>query len=371
MKVLDLLKRARDCSDRVADRTISTETRKAYRGTFAKMWREPKLDAVRPGCALDTYYYRRASLHVGGALMLNHLSKVCWAAAERQDVSATVLWARVLRRALTRIEAAWERDPPLAPGVSPLASSASRWRGTAGPHPKRGKNSKKHVLALLPPDWDECLWHEAGEEWSGPRFRDQLDVLAVELLVPVRPEEFVPANRPHGWSAGVKVNLRSARCLALTVAPVKSHGGRFGTLITTVLIDPTEAGDAAVYLAGRCAAAGGNMVVSSSSKNAMRKSLARLGQHALPEYGVTITPYVLRDQAIADFKATLGAGVAVAASAGQGTDRTQSKYGWVQHGRKRRGLIGVESARTPRAGNVARARKLGDRRQLRSLKKPD
>jgi hypothetical protein len=91
--------------------------------------------------------------------------------------------------------------------------------------------------------------------------------------------------------------------------------------------------------------------------------LGLLGTHALSEYGVAITPYVCREQAIADFKVTLGAGAAVAAAAGQGTDRTQAKYGNVSHGRKRKGLIGVESARTPRTGNIARVRDLAAKRR--------
>ena len=215
----------------------------------------------------------------------------------------------------------------------------------------------------MPTDWDERLWQAAVEEWNDPEHQDERDVLAVELLGPVRPQEFVPGARPHDWSPGVEVKQRSPRCLALTVVPVKSHRGRYGTRTTTILIDPTLADAAAAYLAARCADAGGQIVVSISSKNAFRKRLARLGQHALPEYNVVITPYVCRDQAIADFKVTLGAGAAVAAAAGQSTDRTQAKYGNVSHGRKRKGLIGVESARTPRAGNVARARDLAARRR--------
>jgi hypothetical protein len=118
---------------------------------------------------------------------------------------------------------------------------------------------------------------------------------------------------------------------------------------------------AAAYLALRCDSAGGKLVVSISSQNAFRKKLGRLGKHPLPKYDVEVTPYVLRDQAI---KATLGAGVAVAAAAGQCTDRTQSKYGNAADGRKRRGLIGVESARKPRAGNVEPAHELAAARRL-------
>jgi hypothetical protein len=364
MSVLEILKRAQACGARLPARTVSPNTLQAYRDTFARMWREGTLDALRPGCAIDTFYHRRAALHVGILLMLGKFSARCYAAAERNDVAATRRWGRMLVRSLDRIEPALALNPPLAAGVSALKSPCSRWRQSAGPHPKRGRLSKKNVLALLPTDWDTHLWQAASVEWSDPEDQEARDALAIGLLVPVRPAELVEGPRSHGWSPGVAVERRSPRCLALTVVPVKSHRGRYGTGTTTVLIDPTKAGDAAAYLTSRCASAGGQLVVSISSKNAFRKKLARLGEHALPEYNVVITPYVLRDQAIADYKVTLGAGVAVAAAAGQCTDRTQAKYGYAAHGRKRRGLIGVESARTPRAGNVARAHELAAARRL-------
>jgi len=87
----------------------------------------------------------------------------------------------------------------------------------------------------------------------------------------------------------------------------------------------------------------------------------RLGKIALPDCTMIITPNVFRNQAIADWKATVGAGIAVAAACGHCTDRTQAKYGRVQHGRRRRGLIGVASKVTPRTGNVARAFELRKR----------
>ena len=363
MTVLEILKRAQACLAQLPARTISPQTRRAYRDDFAAMWREKVLDALRPGYAIDTFYRRRAAMHFGIVLLLGKFSARCYAAAERHDIAATRRWSRLLVRALDRIEPALALNPPLAAGVSALQSPCSRWRQSEGPHPKRGKSSKKHTLKLLPVDWDERLWQAAVEEWNDPEHQGKRDVLAVELLVPVRPEEFVPAARPHGWSPGVEVKLRSPRCLALTIAPVKSHAGRYGTGTTTVLIDPTQAGGAAAYLAARCADAGGQMIITIGSKNAMRKTLTRLGHHALPEYEVDITPYVCREQAIADYKATLGAGAAVAAAAGQGTDRTQSKYANVSYGRKRQGLIGVESARKPRTGNVARVRDLAARRR--------
>ncbi len=240
----------------------------------------------------------------------------------------------------------WERPP-------------SRWHQCAGSDRQRGANSKKHVLADLPEAWDECLWAATAEGWL---YRD---ALAVHLLAPVRPEELVPGQRPNGWSHGVTVELRSSNRLAITFAPVKSHGGLYGTEITTIIIDPTIAGDAAAFLASRCAGEGGRLMVSIASKNAARKAIAALGRKALPELNKTITPYVFRHQLIADLKATFGAGEEVAAAAGHGNDRTQAGYGCVQHGRKRKGHLAITSARKPRTGNVERGRQLSQTKALR------
>jgi hypothetical protein len=275
-----------------------------------------------------------------------------------------VFWAAVLKKALTRIAEAWDRDPPLAEGASPLKSPASRWRKAAGPDAKpRGAGSKKYVLGLLPPNWDAQVWDVAQEAWNNPADQQDLDTLAVMLSRPARPEDFVPGDRPHGWSEGVTVVLRSPNCLAITLSPSKNHRGRYGTITTTVLIDPIVAEGAPAYLARRCASSGGRIVVSMPGKNKGRMKLRALGNAALPGCNVNITPYVCRDQAAADFKATLGAGAAVAAACGQGTDRTQSKYGRVEHGRKRLGIIGVECERAPRTGNVARAYALAAKRK--------
>jgi hypothetical protein len=162
----------------------------------------------------------------------------------------------------------------------------------------------------------------------------------------------MPGERGSRWSEGVLVKWRSPHRIDITIAPAKSHGGKFGTGTTVVKINPMESGGAASYLAERCG--GDVLVVSLHSKEASRKKLLRLGKLALPNLQVNITPYVFRNQVIADFKATVGAGVAVAAACGHCTERTQAKYGLVQHGRRRRGLIGVASERVPETGNIAR-----------------
>jgi hypothetical protein len=370
MQVLDILQRAKACCAKLPVHQISAVTEKSYRQTFARLWREPTLDALKAGISLDTYYCRRAALHWGSRILLERFAAKCWAAGERKDIAAVQHFARLVVRALDRIEPAVERDPPLMAGVTPLQSPASRWRRQAGPQPRRGARSKKHVLSLLPPDWDLRVWQAALEYWNDPADQADLDTLAVALLAPIRPEECIPGQRAHGWSDGVVVILQSARHLDIIVAPAKSHRGRYGAGITTIKINPIEAGGSAAYLAERCTASGGRMVITLQSKDASRKKLARLGVAALPDCDVRITPYVCRHQVIADIKATRGAGGDVAAAAGHCTDRTQSKYGRVVHGRKRRGLIAIESNRAPRTGNIDRARALASkaRRPLQTKK---
>jgi hypothetical protein len=180
--------------------------------------------------------------------------------------------------------------------------------------------------------------------------------LALHLTVPVRTEDMVPGDRAMGWSTGVVLRLVEPHRLEICVMPSKSHRGDYGTGLTTVTIDTTLADPPAIFLAERCREAGGHMIVSVKSKNAVRKSIAALGRLAFPERNVTITPGVARHQLIADLKLTFGGGEIVAAAAGHGTDRTQARYGYLQHGRKRHGYVSIVSARTPRAGNIERAR---------------
>lgn len=145
----------------------------------------------------------------------------------------------------------------------------------------------------------------------------------------------------------------------ITFAPVKSHAGLYGTELTEICIDPRLLGAAARHLAARCEVAGGSIVVSTGSKNAVRKALGRLGSEALPEIGeVVITPYVLRHQLLADLKAIFGGGEQVAAAAGHCTDRTQARYGHGRLGRRRKGYLEIRAARQPRCANVERGRYL-------------
>jgi hypothetical protein len=364
MKILEIINRGQVCCDGLPVRDVSAKSQEDYCNTLARMLREPVLDPLRPGIARDTYNHRRAALHTASRILLMDLMARCVRAARRNDVADTRRAAAALTRALDKIEPALVLDPPLRPGASAWEMPRSRWLDMDTPGPRRGKHSKKNVLASLPDDWQARLWQAVPEQW---RYRA---ALAVHLLTPSRPEELVPGARPHGWSPGAEIELRAPNLLEITIAPVKTHGAKYGTPTTTIKIDPIAEGGPAIYFAELCAAAGGRVVVSITSKNAVRKAIAKLGQRALPELDIVITPYVLRHQALADIKATVGAGSEVAAAAGHCTDRTQSRYGRAEHGRKRKGFLGAVSSRQPRTSNVARAHALAAARRERTLTGP-
>ncbi len=360
MKVLEILERANAIIGTLEPPAASSATLARYRALFARMWQEPVLDALRPGIARDTYNGRRAALHAGARRACVILRDRCLTEARAGDMAAVQSTAAALIIVLDRVEPALQADPQLSGNDHPFGLPSSRWcDGTA--RPRRGVGSKRFVLAKLPSDWDDRMWKVACETgFVG------LDALAVHMLTPARSEEFVPGDRPTGWSEGVSVTLEARSVLAIAIAPVKTRGGKYGTPRTVIRVKASEPGPAS-HLAGRCASFGGRMVVTFSSKNAMRKALARLGRRSLSELRVTITPQVFREQMLADLKRTLGAGREVAEAAGHCTDRTQARYGRAEHGRRRQEFISATSERSPREGHVARAHDLGAQRRRRKL----
>ncbi len=350
----DVVLKADRLLELIPRREVSDATARAYRETFLRMWNSKRLDPLQDGIALDTYYHRRAALHHGARLFLTAARLECLAAAARGDDVMAQHWARKLLKAVELLEPMLLLEPPVPAGVLPWERSPSRWHLSSNSGRERGQNSKEDVLRTLPADWDLRVWDEAETK----RDFAHLDAIAVHMVVPLRPEELVPGERPAGRSPGVLIEWRSASCLAITFAPVKSHKGLYGTGLTEICVDPIVFGGAAQHLAARCKASGGRMVVSTKSKNAVRKALAKLGSKALVELGedVLITPYVLRHQIIADMKKMFGGGEDVAAAAGQCTDRTQAHYADAEYGRARKGYISIKAARRPRLGNVERAR---------------
>jgi hypothetical protein len=299
-------------------------------------------------------------LHSGASRLLAGLVLKIREATETQNADALRIWSEKLHNVLQLIEPAFALDPPAPPDTLPWNHAPSRWQFAEGEHRQRAANSKKHILAKLPIDWTERLWKATPEGW---KYRD---ALAVHLVVPVRAEELVPGQRPSGWSPGIAIELHNIRHLALTFSPVKSHNGLYGTERTTICFDPVLIGGAAQHLADKCISASGRTIVSTPSKNAVRKALEDLATRALPEVSDTMTPSVCRHQIIADLKTTLGGGEMVAAAAGHSTDRTQARYGNVQHGRMRRCYISVGAKRVPECRNVERARRFSRRAELRT-----
>lgn len=333
-------------------RPISEQTIKSYVSVFEKMWKTKNLDPLRAGDSLDTYHHRRAAMQWGVTRILLLLIRDIGTTVGDKNADELQKLEFRLRKALELIEPALVLEPPMQPGELPWKRPPSRWQQAPGQKPQRGAKSKKHVLRELPPDWGERLWEGTPADW---KYRE---VLAVHLIVPVRPEELVPGARPSGHSPGVTLELRSENCLVVTFAPVKSHDGLYGTELTEICLDPKVMKGPAQFLAGLCQAAGGCVIVSAPSKNAFRKALEDLGRKALPGITTTISAYVCRQQLLADLKVTFGAGGKVAAAAGHCTDRTQSRYGYVQNGRKLHGYIGISARREPVVGNVERARRL-------------
>lgn len=352
MDVMNLIARASALCRQVEGRTVTDRTLETYLSDFRQMWKAGDLDPLKPGIALDTYYHRRAALHFVGSLMLANAARACLAAIDRRDAADVKSSARKLRKAVERLEPAFACEPPVPPGILPWNLPPSRWHRSENADRKRGEASKRHLLAVLPSDWDQLLWNATAPDWH---YRAPLAVL---LTIPVRSEELMAGSRPAGFSPGVVLELELSGLLTLSFMPAKSHRGLYGTERTTITIDPRIADEPAQYLALLCKDAAGRLIVSIEFKNALRKAMTKLGAKAFPTIEDNITPNLARHQLIADMKKTFGAGAKVAAAAGQGTERTQSHYGYYQHGRIRRGYVSVVAARPPRTGFTDRVKRL-------------
>ncbi|MEH2470522.1 hypothetical protein V1281_000234 [Nitrobacteraceae bacterium AZCC 2161] len=371
MKINDIVNRAKALVSCLPASEASKTTLARYQKRFMAMLNEPgDLDCLRGGDSRDTYQFRRSALHATSRAMLTAMIDAVHAAgdaavldASNQHGSFVTLQAAAsdLHKLLNRIEPAILLDPPCGRGKSSFTTKESRW-GVLNGHIKRARNSKKNQLRYFGKDWQSRLWAVVPEDF------DYQDVLAVHLLTPVRPEELVPGERPNGWAPGVIVELTAKGHLTLSWQPVKTHGGKYGSPNVLIAVDPAIAGDAARYLANKCALNGGRMIICVNSKNAVRKAFGRLGRKVFPRVKQAMTQYLFRHQFIADLKATFGAGGVVAAAAGQCVDDTQAHYGRRESGRKRLGIVRIYSARNPKLGSIARAHKLAvDRRHASKL----
>ncbi len=323
------------------------------------------LDCLRNGDSRDTYQFRRAALYATSRTMLIDMINAVYTAGkaaildpENGDLHVADIQAvaRRLYKFLNKIEPAIQLDPPGEFGTT-CFSTRSRWNALNG-HIKRARNSKKNQLHHFGRDWTSRLWAQIPADF---RYRD---IVAVHLLIPVRPEEFVPGARPNGWSSGVIVTQTADGHLCLSWQPVKTHAGKFGSPRVEITLDPIKAGGPAQYLASKCASSGGRLIICVRSKNAVRKAIGRLGRKIFPQVKQMMTPYLFRHQFIADLKATCGAGEAVAAAAGHCVDDTQTHYGRRERGHRRHGIVRIYTVRRPKPGNVARARTLARKRKI-------
>ncbi|MCK1422420.1 hypothetical protein IVB15_09295 [Bradyrhizobium sp. 182] len=365
VNVRTLLERTLACCERIPKREVSPNALDAYLAEFERMLASGNLDPLRPEISRGGFYFSRAAFHTGARISLINLFWACYDAAEREDADLALDYARRLHRMLVLVEKALALEPPCEPGVLPFENGPSRWKPSKTEETEEGEESgggsggKKDVLAVLHKrggDWTRELWDGVPTDW---KYRA---ALAVCLIAPIRPEELTEGLRNNVHRVGVRLSVRDNE-LAIEYTPAKSHRGRYGTGRSTITVDWIIVGGPAQYLADLCA--GGCSVVTIASTDAFRKALGRLGERVLRD-AVSITPYVVRNQVVADLKATYGAGREVAIAAGHGTDKTQSHYGHHQHGRKLVGYVRIEAAREPRTGSIDRARQLANRRKLKT-----
>lgn len=366
VNVQKLLERTLQCCNRIPKRDVSPNTLDDYLAEFERMLATGNLDPLRPGISRDAFYFSRAAFHTGARISLINLFWGCYDAAEREDADLALEHAHRLHRTLILVEKALALEPPCEPDVLPFEKGPSRWKQFKAEQASQceescgGPGAKKNVLAVLHKrggNWTRELWDGVPADW---KFQA---ALAVCLIAPIRPEELAEGLRNDVHRVGVCLSVQGDE-LSIEYTPAKSHRGRYGTGRTTITVDRTIIGGPAQYLAGLCA--GGSSVVTIASDGAFRKALGRLGERVLCDVAVSITPYVLRNQVIADLKATYGAGREVAIAAGHGTEKTQSHYGHHQHGRKLWGYLRIEAAREPRTGSIDRVRQLANRRRPKS-----
>ena len=241
-------------------------------------------------------------------------------ATKRGDRDTADRALSVLAHLEDRCGLAIENDPPKPMTSSDWSAQPSRWGGVQHTAPAPGKGQQEARSRVAPKGLDvQSLGGPAGPDWA------YLDALAVHMITPVRPAEFVP-----GWRNGRDVPEFAcrpgwARCSSIAVAPVKSHNGKYGTGQTTIKVRADSPNPAVRHLVQRCRTSRNRAIaVALKNTNAMRKALGRLrGSSALGPDAPKVTGYLYRNQVIADYKATLGAGGAVAGAAGHCTDRTE------------------------------------------------
>lgn len=341
------LQKAREILAKLPVRQVATASRKLYVETFIRLWKSAPIDLLRGNPSRDTYGVRRAAFHFVARKLLVRLITAIETAETKGDRHRMEARLSDLQAFISRIERPLEQHPPVL--GEPDFRVASPWQSIPGPRPVRGAASKKHDLRHLPDGWREQVWQQMRGKFK--------DVCAALCLCPARPAEYLDV-RDDGKPGGILV-IRQGDTLVFTSRPVKSHRGRYGTGRSIIAVDIVRGGAPAQHLAELCDRSDGKIMLTVSSADALRKSVARAGARAKMPCG--ISPYTFRHQAIADAKATFGAGAAVASGAGHSSLQSQSRYGRVEHGRSGGGgLIATRAEQPPREPKVPDGERLGE-----------
>lgn len=341
------LQKAHEILAQLPVRQVTPASRKLYVTTVGRLWKCEPIDLLRGNPSRDTYGVRRAALHFIARRLLVRLISAIRRAEIEGDRHRMEARLSNLKTILGRIDQPLEQHPPVV--GEPDFSVASPWQSIPGPRPIRGAASKKHDLGRLPDSWREQVWQHMRDAFK--------DVGAALCLCPARPAEYLDM-RDDGKPGGILV-IRRAGKLVFVSRPVKSHRGQYGTGRSIIAVDIVRGGAPAQHLAELCNRSSGKVMLTVSSVGALRKSVARAGKRA--KMPTPISPYTFRHQFVADAKATLGAGAAVAAGAGHSSVRSQSRYGRVEHGRRGGGgLIATSAEKPPREPTVPIGQRLSE-----------
>lgn len=336
MKAIAILKRAAKIVSRLPERKVASNSQSTYETAFESMLATGSLDPLNGSPSRDSYHIRRSALHfIVRRKLIDLTGRIHKAAGEKEIPTMQALLAEMIAL-LDLVEEPLKAHPAFF--TAPTFKTISPWRSKEGAKPVRGAASKRHGLGKLPQDWRELTWEAV------PAASTYRDVVAALALCPARPVEFASTRDDGQPALGVLVE-KSDGHLVFTTNPAKSHGGKYGSRGSTIIVAISGGGSPAAHLAKQCDAAGGAIRLKIDSIDALRKTVWRAGKRI--GLKVSISPYSFRSQWIADAKSTFGAGDAVAAGAGHVSLRSQTNYGRVEHGRRGGGGLVATHARRP------------------------
>ena len=353
-QIHDLIQRSQAFCAIVGDRVVKPRTAAEYKKTFVRRWKTGQLDPLEHSLSRDTYGKRKAALYFTLSLWLGRLARGLLSASDREDVGSVRRWRYILEKVLERAEGVMMIDPPAPRGMSVLGMPRSRWHAE-GNKSQRGWTSKKFLLPKLPRDWQSRVWEQAVLE----RFEYRVQ-LAILISIPCRSKELLQG-------IAIEVSLRGN--LTIQWEPVKTRGWSVGRPWVRVIFDPSEANEPVRFLEAFCLASGGSCTVHVYDESDFRRQIIELGGRAVPKIKGAISPITYRQQGLADFKKTFGAGEKVAAVAGHSTDRPQARYGNWAHGTVRNGVVDIIVPKLPKLGNVAHGYEVGARPQQKEARK--